>query len=90
MNETPSTARTTPRCGRRFTGKCFCRSLRDQHRLRRAAAVARIAQWRRMATVIAHHSRTSMAARRPSLTRLKQIEVTKIADPGSAQTSGLT
>ena len=34
--------------------------------------------------------RTSIAARSPSLTRLQQIEVTKIAAPGRAQTSGTT
>ena len=34
--------------------------------------------------------RTSIAARMPSLTRLKQIDVMKIAAPGSAQISGLT
>jgi len=34
--------------------------------------------------------RTSIAARNPSLTRLQQIEVMKIATPGSAQTSGTT
>ena len=32
------------------------------------------------------HMRTSMAWRRPSLTRLKESEVMKIATPGSAQT----
>ena len=34
--------------------------------------------------------RTSIAARNPSLTRLKQIEVMKIATPGIAQTNGTT
>ena len=55
---------------------------RDQQRLRRAADVARVGGDRVV------HSRTSMAERMPSLTRLKQIEVTKIAAPGSAQDSG--
>ena len=36
------------------------------------------------------HIRTSIAARSPSLTRLKQTEVIKIASPGSAQTTGTT
>ena len=35
------------------------------------------------------HSRTSMAWRRPSLMRLKQIETMKIMHPGSAATQGL-
>ena len=54
---------------------------RDQQRLRGAADVARVGDH-----VV--HSRTSMAERMPSLTRLKQIEVTKIAAPGNAQDSG--
>lgn len=33
---------------------------------------------------------TSMAARSPSLTRLKQIEVTKMQAPGSTATQGCT
>ena len=38
----------------------------------------------------AHFSRTSMAERSPSLTRLKHMLVTKIAAPGTAQTQGCT
>ena len=56
---------------------------RDQQRLRGAADIARVGRH-------AAHSRTSIAERIPSLTRLKQIEVTKIAAPGSAQDSGAT
>ena len=55
----------------------------DQHRLGRTAPVPRIDKNHR-------HIRTSIAARNPSLTRLQQIEVMKIATPGSAQTSGTT
>ena len=54
---------------------------RDQQRLGGAADVARVGDH-----VV--HSRTSMAERMPSLTRLKQIEVTKIAAPGNAQEIG--
>ena len=49
--------------------------------LRRAATIFRRA---------AHRSRTSMAERRPSLTRLKHMLVRKIAAPGTAQTEGCT
>ena len=65
---------------------------RDQQRLRGSADVAAVC-WRCL-NGVAHervasaHSRTSMAERMPSLTRLKQIEVTKIAAPGNAQDSG--
>jgi len=56
-------------------------------RLLEAAAVARIGRRR----CLRHRqSRTSMAARSPSLTMLKHIEVTKIAAPGAAQTQGWT
>ena len=34
------------------------------------------------------HARTSIACRNPSLTRLKESEVTKIANPGKAQIIG--
>jgi len=34
--------------------------------------------------------RTSIAPRNPSLTRLNEIEVTKIIAPGTAQTNGTT
>ena len=40
--------------------------------------------------VSAGHSRTSMACRRPSLMRLKHIEVMKIIAPGKAATNGDT
>src|SRR5262249_38312821 len=36
------------------------------------------------------HSRISIASRRPSLTRLKAIDVRKIARPGSAGTTAFT
>jgi hypothetical protein len=71
----------------------------DQHRLQRAAAVARIDQTikhqilPRAASIPSHlprYIRTSIAARSPSLTRLKQTDVMKIATPGSAQTTGTT
>ena len=58
----------------------------DQHRLLRAAAVARIVGNQDLTRYI----RTSIAARNPSLTRLQQIEVIKIATPGNAQTNGTT
>jgi hypothetical protein len=67
----------------------------DQHGLRRPAPVSWIngtrVKDRHMRIDDGHrYIRTSIAARNPSLTRLKQIEVTKIAAPGSAQTNGTT
>jgi len=59
----------------------------DQQRLRRAADIFSVGTRRGQRGA---HSRTSMADLIPSLTRLKQIEVTKIAAPGSAQDSGAT
>ena len=93
-NDTSSTACTLPifRLNRPpRMGKCFLRSRDDQHRLGRAAAVARIAGGVcGVACVLGHravaHACTSMAWRSPSLTRLKDSEVMKIASPGSAQT----
>ena len=68
---------------------------RDEHRLRGPAPVSWIngmrVKDRHMRIDDGHrYIRTSIAARNPSLTRLKQIEVTKIAAPGSAQTNGTT
>jgi hypothetical protein len=57
----------------------------DHHRLMLAAAVTRIVHRRSHGYI-----RTSIAARRPSLTRLQQIEVMKIATPGRAHTKGTT
>ena len=54
----------------------------DQQRLCRSAAVE--------ADAVHVHILTSMAERMPSLTRLKLMEVMKIAAPGSAQISGFT
>src|SRR5204863_3974435 len=67
----------------------------DEHRLRGPAPVSWIngmrVKDRHMRIDDGHrYIRTSIAARNPSLTRLKQIEVTKIAAPGSAQTNGTT
>ena len=80
VNDTPSTARTAlPPLP--FTGKCFFSSrainsgCRGPPRSRGSRAGICIA-----------YIRTSIAARSPSLTRLKQIEATKIAIPGKAQT----
>jgi hypothetical protein len=56
---------------------------RGQQRLSRAAAIGRGHQR-------VHQAFTSMAARRPSLIRLKQIEVMKIITPGSAAKTGFT
>src|SRR6516164_6861111 len=55
----------------------------DQQWLKRAAAIARIACRRVMQKRRTSYIRTSIAARSPSLTRLQQIEVMKIARPGS-------
>jgi len=60
---------------------------RDQHRLGGAAAIAGIHIGLHLCGDA--HPRTSIAPRTPSLTRLKQMEVTKIAMPGSAQPSGI-
>ena len=79
VNDTPSTARTRSGFAGAVDREMLRQIARDQQRLRRAAAVARIVR----RSVECHaHSRTSMAARMPSLTRLKQIEVMKIADAG--------
>ena len=59
---------------------------RQQQRLGRAAAIARS----RRAIGSPCQAFTSMAARSPSLTRLKQIEVMKIITPGSARSTGST
>ena len=64
----------------------LAQTTRQQERLGRAAAIlAIVARDQRV-----HQAFTSMAARRPSLMRLKQIEVMKIITPGSAASSGLT
>jgi hypothetical protein len=60
----------------------------DQHGLRGTAAIARVDIG--LGCQCGAHSRTSIAARTPSLTRLKQIEVMKMAIPGMAQPSGST
>ena len=61
---------------------------RDQHRLSGAPAVPRMGIGLNLNG--GAHPRTSIAPRTPSLTRLKQIEVMKIAMPGNAQPSGST
>ncbi len=65
----------------------------DQDRLLAAAAVARVdkrreAELRPGDAGDRGHAFTSIARRSPSLTRLNEIEVTKIAAPGSAHTQG--
>ena len=59
----------------------LAQTFNNQQRLGRATAIT---------FVQVAHIRTSIAARIPSLTRLKQIEVMKIATPGIAQIQGLT
>ena len=62
----------------------LAQAARQQQRLGRSAAI-RDAEAARPCQAF-----TSMAARRPSLIRLKQIEVMKIITPGSAASTGLT
>src|SRR3954469_15573392 len=87
LKETPSTAWTD--LARALHRQILFEVAGDQQRLQRTAAVAGIEYG-----AVGHrriHSgyiRTSIAARNPSLTRLKQIEVMKIATPGTAQTNG--
>ena len=81
VKDTPSTARTCADLAAAADLEMLGQVARDQQRLRGATDVARIGSH-------VAHSRTSIAERMPSLTRLKQIEVTKIATPGNAQDSG--
>ena len=85
VNETPSTARTRADLLAPRTWKCLARSRAISSGCAGPPTVARTS-----ALTMVAHSRTSMAERMPSLTRLKQIEVTKIAAPGNAQDSGAT
>src|SRR5271156_3195986 len=74
----------------------FAQIRRDQQRLSWAAPIAWIegawigGAWVEFGGVCHRYIRTSIAARHPSLTRLNEIDVTKIAAPGSAQTRGTT
>ena len=68
-------------------GEVFLEGLGDEHGLGGAAAVLAETV---LVTSRAHLMRTSMAERRPSLTRLKHMLVRKMAAPGTAQTSGWT
>ena len=81
-----STARTTlvvrPSRAARHR-EMLAQARRQQQRLGRAAAIGNGDQR-------VHQAFTSMAARSPSLIRLKQIEVMKIITPGSAASTGLT
>ena len=84
-------------------GKMLGEVFDDQKRLGAAGLLGRLAPWPsglsrqpetirdcRQVSLHLAHSRTSMAWRRPSLIRLKHIEVMKIITPGRAATSGDT
>ena len=77
-----------PALEREMLGQVLVSSGRLAIGLRRYLAPAPGHERRRMLRLAAH-SRTSMAWRRPSLIRLKHIEVMKIMTPGSAATSGV-
>ena len=62
--------------------------VRDLAAEQAAAHGEELAQARHPQERLRAHSLTSMALRSPSLSRLKQIETTKIIAPGSAATSG--
>ena len=86
---TPSTARTMPRSlpdQLAPAAEMLHQPADREQRLGRSAAIALGA--RRLEDRA--HERTSMAERRPSDSRLNEIEVMKIITPGSAATAGWT